>query len=143
MDHQIALGRDAVPVRRRIRRGALVLALIFLGGCDSPTSPGVGLQVTNAVDNFQYQVTSVQNYSNVAGYVWQNTGSTANVNQASTVIGGSMTVVLLDNAGTQVYSRSLADNGTFVTSTGVPGAWTIRVIYTGASGTVNFRVQKP
>ena len=53
-----------------------------------------------------------------------------------------MTLVITDANGTQVYSRSLSDNGTFVTADGVAGTWTVRVTYNGASGTVNFRVQK-
>jgi hypothetical protein len=58
------------------------------------------------------------------------------------VTAGSISVVITDAAGTQVYSRSLSDNGTFVTADGVAGAWKIRVVYSGASGTVNFRVEK-
>ena len=53
-----------------------------------------------------------------------------------------MTLVITDAAGTQVYSRPLSDNGTFVTADGVAGTWTIRVTYSGAAGTVNFRAQK-
>jgi hypothetical protein len=75
-------------------------------------------------------------------YSWQNTGISANINQSTTVSAGNMTLVITDANGTQVYSRSLADNGTFVTADGVAGTWTIRVTYSSASGTVNFRAQK-
>jgi len=40
--------------------------------------------------------------------------------------------------GTEVYNRSLADNGTFVTTSGTAGNWTIRIGFNSASGTVNF-----
>jgi hypothetical protein len=53
-----------------------------------------------------------------------------------------MVLTITDANGTQVYSRSLADNGTFVTADGVAGTWTVRVTYTLATGTVNFRAQK-
>lgn len=127
-----------------LRYWPLLLAVILIGGCggDTSTSPGTGLEVTNAVDNFQYQVTDVRSYTHEDSYTWQNTGTVANVNQSTTISSGSLTLVVLDNDGTQVYSRSLAENGTFVSSAGVPGSWTIRVTYSSARATVNFRVQK-
>jgi len=123
---------------------AAVIAVALLAGCgsDPPTSPGIQPQIVNNPDNFAYQTSSVSDYSGSATYSWQNSGAAANVNQATTVSGGSMSVVVTDAAGTQVYSRSLAENGTFVTATGVAGTWQIRVVYSGASGTVNFRLEK-
>src|SRR5512134_635312 len=128
-------------------RIAVVVALatcLALSGCgsDPPTSPGIQPQISNLPDDFSYQVSSVANFSGTAPYTWQNTGISANINQSTTVTAGSMTLVITDAVGTQVYSRSLADNGTFVTADGVAGTWTIRVTYASASGTVNFRAQK-
>ena len=119
---------------------AVTIALI--AGCSSSTGPGIEPEITNTVDNFQYQITSLRNYSHQTSYTWQNTGVQANVNQATTITSGSATLVILDDAGTLVYSRSLEDNGTFVTAVGTPGSWIIRVTYSHASATVNFRVQK-
>ena len=120
----------------------LVTAALLAGCGDSPTAPGIQPQIANNPDNFQYQTSNVSKYSGSATYTWQNTGVAANVNQATTVTAGSISLVITDAAGTQVYSRSLADNGTYVTTDGVAGAWKIQVSYSGASGTVNFRVQK-
>ncbi len=111
-------------------------------GCDSSTSPGISPEIANVVDSFQYQVTDIRNYSHINDYTWQNTGTTANVNQSTAITGGTATLVILDADGTEVYSRSLGENGTFVTAAGVSGSWTIRVTYAAASATVNFRVQK-
>lgn len=120
-----------------------LITLAAIAGCgDEITSPGIQPEITNVADNFQYQVTDVRDYTHTSNYSWQNTGTTANVNQSTTVTGGSARLVLLDGDGTQVYSRSLADNGTYVSSAGAPGTWTVRVIYTDASATVNFRAQK-
>jgi hypothetical protein len=120
-----------------------LLGLAGVTGCgSSPTGPGIQPQVTNSPDNFQYQTTSIVNYTSTLSYTWQNSGTVANVNQATTVTGGTATLVILDANGVQVYSRSLADNGTFATASGVAGAWTIRVVYSNTSATVNFRVQK-
>lgn len=120
----------------------LVGAALFAGCGDETTSPGVGLEITNVVDNFQYQVTNVKRYTRQTTYTWENTGAVASVNQASTVTHGNVTLTLLDANGTQVYARSLADNGTYTSASGVAGSWTIRLDYSDASATVNFRVQK-
>lgn len=121
---------------------ALPIALALAGCGDSSTSPGIQPQIVNNSDNFEYQVSNVRNYSGTSSYTWQNTGVAANVNQATTVSAGSITLRILDADGTEVYSRSLSDNGTYVTADGTAGGWTIQVIYSGATATVNFRAQK-
>ena len=108
-------------------------------GCGSPASPGVNPEIVNLADHFSYQVSNIQNYSGTMSYSWSNGGTQANINQACSVNGGAAVLVVLDGANVQVYSRSLADNGTFTTAAGTPGTWTIRVVYDGASATVNFR----
>ncbi len=132
------------PALTRIATAGLLATCLALSGCgsDPPTSPGIQPEIANLTDDFSYQVSSVTNFSGTAPYSWQNTGISANVNQSTTVTAGSMTLVITDANGTQVYSRSLSDNGTFVTADGVAGTWTIRVTYSGGSGTVNFRAQK-
>ena len=132
------------PTITRITAAAALAASLALSGCGSTstTAPGIQPQIVNLTDDFSYQVSSVNNFSGAAPYSWQNTGISANVNQATTVTSGNMILVITDAVGTQVYSRSLSDNGTFVTANGVAGTWTIRITYTGAAGTVNFRVQK-
>ena len=137
-----------MEITRRFR--AVALAIIagsstWLGACsDSPTGPGIQPQILNQPDNFEYQVSDVQGFSGTLSYSWQNTGTSATVNQATTVSGGTITLRILDATGTQVYSRSLSENGTFATAVGQAGTWTVRVIYSGAiAPTVNFRAQKP
>lgn len=137
-----------MKIARRFR--AVAFAVIagsstWLGACsDSPTAPGIQPQIINQADNFEYQVSDVQGFTGTLSYTWQNSGTQANVDQATTVSSGSVTLQLLDAGGTQVYSRSLTENGSFVTVAGQTGAWTIRVIYSGAvAPVVNFRAQKP
>ena len=121
----------------------LLATVALVGACsDEPTTPGVQPEIVNSADHFSYQVTNIQNYSATLSYPWQNSGTQATVNQACTVSSGSATLVILDAMALQVYSRSLADNGTFVSASGTPGAWTIRVVYSSASATVNFRADK-
>ena len=99
-------------------------------------------QITNAPDNFQFQATGVTNLTGTFTYTWSNSGDSATVNQATTVNAGSAMLTVSDHNGAQMYSQSLAANGTFGCAKGVTGTWTIRVAFTNYSGTVNFRVQK-
>lgn len=107
--------------------GVLILFLTSLGivmsGCQSngslaPYQPEIG----NNPDNFQFQVTSVQNVTTTVEYVWQNSGTMASVNQSSAIAGGVATITLLDAGNVQRYSRSLGDNGTFGSDVGKAGA---------------------
>ena len=132
------------PTLTRITSVAALVASLALSGCGSKsaTAPGIQPQIVNLTDDFSYQVSSVNNFSGTTPYSWQNTGISANVNQSTTVTSGNMILVITDAVGTQVYTRPLSDNGTFVTANGVAGTWTIRITYSSAAGTVNFRVQK-
>jgi len=120
----------------------MVMALPFTSCKDDPASPGIQPEIVNSTDHFSYQVSNVQNYTATLSYPWQNTGTQANVNQACAITGGTVTLVIVDGTGTQLYSRSLADNGTFTTSAGTAGTWTIRVVFDSASGTLNFRADR-
>lgn len=133
-----------LPRFGRMATLALMLTGLALSGCGSTksTAPGIQPQIANLPDDFSYQVTSVNHFTGTYTYSWPNSGIAANVNQSTTVTGGTMQLTILDGAGTQVYSHPLTDNGTFVSADGVAGTWTIRMVYTGASGTVNFRAQK-
>ncbi len=127
--------------RTAARTGLAVLGII-LAGCSSPTTPGVQPQIHSLTDSFEFQVSSVSNYSGTLTYTFTNTGTQASVNQASSVTAGTATLVVLDGAGKQVYAHALSDNGTFFTDAGTAGTWTVRVQMSAASGTFNFRVQK-
>ena len=118
--------------------------LVLLTACgESATAPRFQPEVANATNSFAFQATALSNVSDIAQYTWRNDGTTANVNQSPSNLTGTVSLVVLDAAGTQVYSRSLAENGTFVTSAGTAGNWTVRVTFSSVSGAVNFRLQKP
>ena len=120
----------------------LLAAVSACGGSNSPIAPQFQPQVVNNADAFSFQVTGVQNASSTLNYSWQNSGTRATVNQSASISGGSTTLVILDASGTQVYSQSLSANGTFATAVGTSGLWTIRIVFSGTSGTVNFRSDK-
>ena len=132
------------------RRYAVVtfsLLAIAISGCDATSmiGPDNQLEVANVVDSFQWQVSALDNVSETLTYSWENTGTLANVNQSSgaSVSSGAATLRITDGAGAEVYSRSLTENGTFETSSGASGMWTITVTLSEVVGTLNFRVEKP
>jgi len=112
------------------------------GKKNAPVAPGIEPEVINAVDNFQFQVTALENYTGTLTYKWSNTGTMAKGNHSSAVTSGTTMLVLLDGTGAQVYAEDLAQNGDYFSSAGATGVWTVRVVLTGASGTLNFRVDK-
>ncbi len=117
-----------------------------LAACSSSASGLIGpsnqLQVTDTTNNFQFQVSNLSNVTQTLSYNWLNTGDSATVNQASVLTAGTAFLKIKDSTGTQLYSAVLASNGTFSTLRGHTGTWQIQVTLTGATGTLNFRVQK-
>jgi len=123
---------------------AVLMAVAVLAACSNSTGPLAPFQpqISNVADNFQFQATGVTNVTWTFTYNWSNTGDSATVNQSTTVTGGAATLTIYDKNGTQLYTQSLSANGTFGMTKGVAGNWTIKVVFTNYSGTVNFRVQK-
>ena len=130
-------------VHRLAALAALALSAACGSGAGNATAPKYQPQVVNLQNDFAFQVTALQNVSDNVQYTWKNDGTAASVNQSPSNVSGSISLVILDAAGTQVYSRSLADNGTFMTTAGAAGNWTVRIRFSQASGAVNFRLQKP
>lgn len=124
------------------RRVGILLVALSLLACDDTTSPGIEPEISNDPDNFEFQVTALSNYSRTLTYEWSNSGVGASVDHSSAITGGSATLLLEDDDGTQVYAGDLADDGTFISDDGVAGNWRIRVVFEDTDGTINFRVQK-
>ena len=119
----------------------LVLTALACGG-DAVIGPANQLQVTNATDDFQFQVSNLNNVTQTLTYSWSNTGDSANVNQASSLTGGSATLTVRGPTGTALYQAGLQNNGTFHTQKSTSGTWQIQVTLSKANGTLNFRVQR-
>ena len=118
---------------------AVVLTASFLG-CVDPVTPYVPV-VTNAVDNFEYQV-PVNGVTITARYVWTNTGSAATVNLQSNITGGTATVSINDADGALVFPHALDGSGEMGTTSGTAGDWMITITLSNTVGTVHFTVQK-
>ena len=136
--------RGSVPGWTRLITVAIV-GLLAVGCSDALTDPFAEFQpeVTNQTDSFAFQASNISGLTGSVDYEWEHTGTTANVDQSTVVSAGTATVTILDADGTTVYTRNLADDGTFPTDAGVAGTWIIRIAVSNMDGTVNFRVQKP
>ncbi len=122
----------------------LTVALLVVGCTTSNLiGPENQLEVNNAPDTFQWQVSALSGVTQTLTYTWVNSGTVANVNQSSSMGSGSADLRILDAQGVEVYLRDLTQNGTFQTSPGAPGSWTVTVTLTKVNGTLNFRLQKP
>jgi len=122
-----------------------ITGTLFLTGCGD-SSTGIGpenqLEVTNAVDQFQFQLTALNDVSDRRGYDWENSGSRATIDISEAITGGSAILTILDAAGTVMYEADIAEDGDATTPVGLSGSWRIEVVLSGTTGTFNFRVQK-
>lgn len=125
---------------------SVLLTGLLLAACGGDGSNGIGpgnqLQVTNATDDFQLQVTNLGNVSATLRYLWSNTGDSASINQATVLTGGSATLSIRGPDSVIVYQSDLTGNGTFQSSLSTAGTWYIELRLRKADGDVNFRVQK-
>jgi hypothetical protein len=133
-----------VSERRSIRVTLLALtALTLTAGCgDNPLGP-FQPEISSFAGTFELQATGVTGVTANEPYAWDSDGSPANVNQATVATSGAASVRIEDANGGTVYIRDLTDNGTFQTSSGAPGTWTIYLTLEEFSGDLNFRVETP
>ena len=130
-----------------MKKAAMLLAgLVLLAGCgsDNPTDPLAGFepQVSNVVDNFGLQATDVTGVATVLQYTWENSGTQASVDHSTTTLVGAASVVIRDADGATVNDSTLQPSLNEDTASGSSGSWSISVVFSDYSGTVNFRVQK-
>lgn len=131
-----------MPARVFWHLAAAGALLVACGDSANLIGPSNQLQVTNAQDDFQFQVTNLSTVQQTLRYTWAITGDSASINQASALTGGSATLTVREPGGTIVYQASLGSNGTFHSAKATAGSWRIEVKLANTSGTVNFRVQK-
>jgi hypothetical protein len=133
----------STQISKRLLTSLLLCTVFFGSACsDDAVTPGVEPEVSNSPDNFRFHIKSALDHSGTLDYIWTNTGAAADVDQSCDITGGGALLVINDAAGARVYSRSLAEEGSFETSEGEAGAWKIRVVFSGSSGMFDFQVRK-
>ena len=123
---------------------SIIWTFLFLISCNenNTLSPQFEPEITNNTDSFEFQTTGVNNVTQTLTYTWKNTGTQANINQASIITSGSTTLKIEDTNGEIVYQKDLKDNGSFTSVFGFSGDWKITVTLSKMSGDINFRVEK-
>lgn len=121
---------------------AIMVTLVLSIGCSNDSLAPFQPEIGNNADNFQFQATGITNVSTTVEYMWQNTGNRVSINQSSAVSSGTAILTLYDPDNILRYTKSLSENGTFQSDTGIAGTWRINVALTNLNGTLNFRCQK-
>jgi hypothetical protein len=123
---------------------SILVCLAWAGGCSDNTTSLAPFEpeVSNVADNFSIQATGVRNVTSTLSYTWANSGTRATINHSTTTSSGSAQVVVKDNAGTIVYSKGLMPSLNEPTEVGQPGSWTIELVFSSYSGTLNLLAQK-
>lgn len=120
-------------------------AVLFVAACSDAATvigPENQLEVTNAVDQFQFQLTDLDEVTDQRSYQWENTGTEATVDVSQAISGGSAILTIRDAEGTIMYREEIAEDSDGNTAIGVAGTWQIDIVLTDSRGTFNFRVQK-
>ena len=120
----------------------LLGSVLMLSQCSEDPLAPFEPEVTSATDNFQLQATGVTNRSATLAYSWTTTGTRAKVSHSTTTTSGTASVIIDDAEGARLYDETLVASRDDTTSVGVSGSWTIRLVLSRYSGTLNFRVQK-
>jgi hypothetical protein len=131
-------------IKRSKLGGYTVLLATALMGCGDANviGPENQLEVTNATDNFQFQVSALETVSETRTYDWENTGAQAKIDISQAITGGVAQLTISDADGTVLYDEDIAQDQDGDTPAGAPGTWRITVTLRDTAGTFNFRVQR-
>jgi hypothetical protein len=132
-------------ISKYIFAGFLLILFISLVGCSDNSTNSLAPfqpQIVNNQDAFSLQATNVSNVSTTLVYSWKNSGTRATINHSTTTNAGSTLLIIKDSVGTTIYSKSLSPSLNEPTSVGITGTWSINLMLTNYSGTLNFRAEK-
>lgn len=116
----------------------LLLATAGTAGCaDSVINviqPANDRTISVVGDSLEYLVSNLENVSQVDTFTWNNPLERSTIYHQSFLPHGYALMVMIDAAGAVVDSTLLEYQLTTESRAGVPGTWTILIIYTGAWG---------
>jgi len=117
----------------------LVIAAMIGCGDENPVN-SFNPTVTNVEDTFTFHANNAYVVTETYRYSWNNTGQQASIEQVIARSGGTVTLVIEDADGNQVYSEALAGTENDATDVGNPGPWRVVVDFKEFSGSVFFRL---
>jgi hypothetical protein len=123
---------------------ALVAVAALVVGCGGSNviGPENQLEANSAADNFQFQVSNLDNVSQNLSYTWENTGTQAVVDISQAISAGSAMLTVTDADGAVMYQDDVRADNDGDTSVGTAGVWRVELQLEGVTGTFNFRVQR-
>ena len=128
---------------RRLRL-LLLLATAGTAGCaDSVINviqPVNDRTITVSGDSISYIVTDMENVTQTDTFTWNNPAERLTVLHQSFLPHGYALLVIFDAVGTVVDSTLLEYQLTTYSQAGVPGTWTVLIIYSSAWGRAQFQL---
>jgi len=127
---------------RRLRLLLLLMVGAGTAGCaDSVISviqPKNDKTITVSGDSISYLVTDMENVTQTDTFTWNNPAERLTTIHESFLPHGYVLLVIFDAVGTVVDSTLLEYQLTTYSRAGVPGTWTVLLIYSGAWGRAQF-----
>ena len=121
----------------------LLLAAVAAGCADSviqELGPGNEETVVSLPDSFTYIASNLENVSDKKVFEWTNSAPRLQTNHQSFLPHGYGLLIIRDAVGTVVDSTLLEYQLVTESRAGVPGLWTVTIIYTGAFGRAQFSI---
>ena len=119
-----------------------ILAIMAVSACEKdPTSP-YEPEVVNTRDNFHFRIDNVSNHDTSLIYFWRTGGTSANINQNSSIEGGQATLRIVGPDSSETYRTDFTQNGDFRSGSSDSGTWKISIGLVNFSGMLDFRVQR-
>ena len=120
----------------------IFFGLLLFSSCKKNDLAAFQPEIINNPDSFSLQATGLDKVTDVLTYTWSNSGTVANIDQSSVISDGTATLTIEDSQGTQVYTKDLSIDGSFTSTAGIAGDWTITVDLSKVKGDLNFTTQK-
>ena len=126
-----------------MRRTHLLLLAVFAASACADSvineiGPDNNQTVSATADSFTYIATNLENVSDKEEFTWVNSEPRAMVNHLSFLPHGYGLLIIRDGVGTVVDSTLLEWELLTESRRGVPGTWSVTLIYTGAFGRSQF-----
>lgn len=118
-----------------------IIATMAVYSCGKDPASSYEPDVVNTLDNFHFRIEDVSNHDTLLTYYWRLSGTSANINQLSSIAGGRASLVIVDQDSTSMYETDFSLNGDFQSQSGRTGLWKITLRLSSFSGMIEFRVQ--
>jgi len=121
---------------------AATLAMVIVSACGKDPTSSYEPEVVNTLDNFHFRIDDVSDHDTSLTYYWRTGGTSANINQLSSIQGGRASLRIVGPDSSETYQTDFTQNGDFRSGSSSSGTWKITVRLVSFSGMIDFRVQR-